>query len=54
MGMLMLTFGSYMPIKYFGILLSVALMNSMLATIIILPAVVILFTKIKNLLKIKN
>ena len=54
MGMLMLTFGSYMPIKYFGILLSVALMNSMLATIIILPAVIILFTKIKNLLKIKK
>lgn len=54
MGMIMLTFGSYMPIKYFGVLMSVALMNSMLATIIILPAVIILFTKIKNLLKIKN
>ncbi len=54
MGMIMLTFGSYMPIKYFGVLMSVALMNSMLATIIILPSVIILFTKIKNLLKIKN
>ena len=48
-GMLMLTFGSYMPIKYFGILMSVALMNSMLATIIILPSVIILVEKIKNL-----
>ncbi|MGD1821909.1 MAG: efflux RND transporter permease subunit, partial [Pleomorphochaeta sp.] len=46
-GMLMLTFGSYMPIKYFGILMSVALMNSMLATIIILPSVIILVEKLK-------
>ncbi|NCD06091.1 MAG: RND transporter, partial [Spirochaetia bacterium] len=47
-GMLMLTFGSYMPIKYFGILMSVALMNSMLATIIILPSFIILVEKIKK------
>lgn len=48
MGMLMLSFGSYMPIRYFGILMSVALMNSMLATIFILPSIIILVEKIKE------
>ena len=48
LGMLMLTFGSYMPIKYFGILMSVALMNSMLATIFILPSIIIMVEKLKH------
>lgn len=48
LGMLMLTFGSYTPIRYFGLLMSTALMNSMLATIFVLPAIILLLDKIKN------
>lgn len=51
MGMMMLSFGSYLPIRYFGILMSLALMNSMLATIIILPSIIILVEKIKIIVK---
>jgi predicted RND superfamily exporter protein len=48
LGMLMLTFGSYSPIRYFGLLMSTALMNSMLATILILPAIILLIDNLKN------
>lgn len=51
LGMIMLTFGSYTPIRYFGLLMSTALMNSMLATIFVLPAIILLIDKIKNRLK---
>jgi hydrophobe/amphiphile efflux-3 (HAE3) family protein len=48
LGMLMLTFGSYTPIRYFGLLMSTALMNSMLATIFVLPAVILALDKLKK------
>ncbi|MBK5199918.1 MAG: MMPL family transporter [Spirochaetaceae bacterium] len=51
LGMLMLTFGSYTPIKYFGLLMSTALMNSMLATIFVLPAIILLLDNINNKLR---
>lgn len=51
LGMMMLSFGSYSPIRYFGLLMSTALMNSMLATILILPAVILLIDNIKNKIK---
>jgi len=51
LGMLMLSFGSYTPIRYFGILMSVALMNSMLATILILPAMIVGLEKLKKVCK---
>jgi hydrophobe/amphiphile efflux-3 (HAE3) family protein len=51
LGMLMLTFGSYSPIRYFGLLMSTALMNSMLATILILPAIILLIDNLKIKLK---
>lgn len=51
LGMIMLTFGSYTPIRYFGLLMSTALMNSMLATIFVLPAIILLIDKIKNRVK---
>jgi len=54
MGMMMLSFASYLPIRYFGILISIALMNSMLATIIILPAIIILFEKFKTVKRINK
>lgn len=44
-GMLMLSFASYMPIRYFGLLMSIALTDSMLATIFILPPTIILWDK---------
>jgi hypothetical protein len=40
-GLAMLSFGSYTPIRYFGILVSVSLITTMLATLFILPPVII-------------
>lgn len=40
-GLLVLLFASYVPIRFFGLLVSMALMNSLLATLFILPAVMI-------------
>jgi len=45
-GMLVLTFASYAPIRYFGILLSLALINTTFATLLILPSFMILVHKI--------
>ncbi len=50
-GMLMLSFASYMPIRYFGLLMSIALTDSMLATIFILPPVMILWDIIHRKLR---
>ncbi len=47
-GMLVLTFASYAPIRYFGILLSLALVNTTVATLFILPSFMILIGKIKK------
>lgn len=47
-GMVMLCFGSFRPIKYFGILMCVALTAAMLATLFILPPVIIAFSKLKS------
>ena len=47
-GMLVLLFASYSPIKYFGVLLSMALVNTTLATLLILPSFMILFDKLKT------
>lgn len=41
-GMVMLAFASFNPIKYFGLLMIVSLSASMIATLCILPAVIIL------------
>jgi len=53
LGMMMLTFASYLPIKYFGLLMSIALMDSMLATIFILPSFIIFIDKFKFFVKKK-
>jgi uncharacterized protein len=45
LGLLTLTFASYVPIRYFGFLISAALFNTLLATIFILPAMIILFDR---------
>jgi len=50
-GMAMMIFGKYVPIRYFGILMSIALLNSMLATILILPSSLIFFSKLGRILK---
>lgn len=51
-GLLMLLFASFKPIKYFGILMCVALTAAMIATLTILPPILIgtnkLFNKIKR------
>ncbi|MGD6731201.1 MAG: efflux RND transporter permease subunit [Pleomorphochaeta sp.] len=51
LGMVMLTFASYLPIRYFGLLMSIALMDSMLATILILPSTILFVDAIKERLK---
>ena len=48
-GMLMLSFGSYTPIRYFGLLMSVTLFSSMLSTLIFLPSWNIFVDYIKSL-----
>ena len=48
-GMCVLIFGSFTPIKYFGLFMSVALTIAMLATLFVLPVVMIVSSKIKNL-----
>lgn len=44
-GMLVLTFASYAPIRYFGVLLSLALVNTTFATLFILPSFMVLIHK---------
>ncbi|MFA5448513.1 MAG: MMPL family transporter, partial [Sphaerochaeta sp.] len=50
-GMLMLLFASYTPVRYFGTLMSLALMDCMLATLFIMPSMIILTDKIKKRVK---
>ena len=47
-GMLMFTFASYTPIKYFGSLMAIALINCMLSTLLIMPAAIVLVEKLKR------
>ena len=42
-GLLVLTLASFIPIKYFGLLISLALLNTLLATLFILPSGIILW-----------
>ncbi len=48
-GMLMLSFGSYVPIRYFGSLMSVTLLACMISTLVFLPSFALLFDWIKSL-----
>ena len=45
-GMMMLSFGSYTPIRYFGLLMSVTLFGCMVSTLIFLPPFAMLFSRI--------
>jgi hydrophobe/amphiphile efflux-3 (HAE3) family protein len=47
-GMLMFLFASYTPVRYFGTLMSVALLNCMLSTLFIMPSIIRLVTGIKR------
>lgn len=47
-GMCMFLFASFTPIKYFGLFMSVALTVAMLATLFVLPVVMIVSNKIKD------
>lgn len=47
-GMCMLMFASFTPIKYFGLFMSVSLTIAMLATLFILPVVMIVSNKVKQ------
>lgn len=49
-GLIMLTFASFVPIRYFGILISIALMNTLLATLFILPSCIILWIRVRRLI----
>jgi hypothetical protein len=47
-GMMMFLFASYTPVRYFGSLMSIALLNCMLATLMVMPSVITLTTRIKR------
>nr|WP_321305004.1 efflux RND transporter permease subunit [uncultured Sphaerochaeta sp.] len=47
-GMMMFLFASYTPVRYFGSLMSIALLNCMLATLVVMPSVITLTTRIKR------
>ena len=47
-GMLMFLFASYTPVRYFGSLMSIALLNCMLSTIFVMPSYIILTAKVRN------
>lgn len=47
-GMLVLLFASFTPIKYFGLFMSVALTIAMMATLFILPSVMVMCGKIRK------
>ena len=47
-GLVMLSFASFIPVRYFGLLMCVALMATMLSTLCILPPVMILFSKLTS------
>ena len=51
LGMLMLSFGSYMPIRYFGLLMSVTLLGCMISTLIFLPPFAMLYCKIEDAIR---
>ncbi|HKL59422.1 MAG TPA: efflux RND transporter permease subunit [Sphaerochaeta sp.] len=53
-GMLMFLFASYTPVRYFGSLMSIALLNCMLSTIFIMPSYIILTAKVRSKLKKKT
>ena len=45
-GMMMLSFASYTPIRYFGLLMSVTLFGCMVSTLLFLPSFALLFARI--------
>ena len=53
-GMIMLLFASYTPIQYFGIMMCVSLTAAMLATLFIMPPVMILGDRIRALVRRKS
>ena len=55
-GMCMFLFASFTPIKYFGLFMSVALTVAMLATLFVLPVVMIVSNKLKDYIyrKVRN
>ena len=46
LGLMTLTFASYVPIQFFGLLVSVALFNTLVATLFVLPAVILVYEKV--------
>ena len=50
-GLVMLVFASFNPIKYFGALMCLALTAAMISTLLILPAVLILLERIRRIFR---
>ena len=50
-GMMMLSFASYTPIRYFGLLMSVTLLGCMVSTLTFLPSFTLLFAKLGSILR---
>ncbi|MFA6890758.1 MAG: efflux RND transporter permease subunit [Sphaerochaetaceae bacterium] len=54
LGMLVLTFASYTPIRYFGFLMAIALLSTTLSTICILPGMMVAFHQLGEKMKGRN
>lgn len=52
-GLIVLVFASYIPIRYFGMMMCVSLTTAMLSTLFVLPAVILVMHKIKMIIKNK-
>lgn len=50
-GMMMFLFASYTPVRYFGTLMAMALLNCMLATLFVMPSTIRLITALKRIVR---
>jgi len=53
-GFLMLMLGSFKPVLYFGILVSISLAAAMIATILYIPAFILIYNNIASWIKTKR
>lgn len=53
-GMMMFLFASYTPVRIFGSLMSIALFNCMLSTLVVMPSIILLVSKVRHRLGLER
>jgi hypothetical protein len=53
-GMMMFLFASYTPVRIFGSLMSIALLNCMLSTLVVMPSIILLVSKVRHRLGLER